>query len=112
MHHARGSLNTGLPTGKVVCEEPNSRMHHFVGCLEWKGKKYPLDSGNILLRGCKVRNTDTCYGLVVYAGTAALRGPGAHPAQVRGRAGWRRTLTSLAGSHKARPGRRMSAAMG
>ncbi|XP_060272469.1 phospholipid-transporting ATPase IK isoform X20 [Ovis aries] len=55
-------------TGKVVCEEPNSRMHHFVGCLEWKGKKYPLDSGNILLRGCKVRNTDTCYGLVVYAG--------------------------------------------
>ncbi|XP_061279430.1 phospholipid-transporting ATPase IK isoform X4 [Bos javanicus] len=54
--------------GKVVCEEPNSRMHHFVGCLEWKGKKYPLDSGNILLRGCKVRNTDTCYGLVVYAG--------------------------------------------
>ncbi|XP_040096073.1 phospholipid-transporting ATPase IK isoform X2 [Oryx dammah] len=54
--------------GKVVCEEPNSRMHHFVGCLEWKGKKYPLDSGNILLRGCKVRNTDTCYGLVIYAG--------------------------------------------
>ncbi|XP_065774598.1 phospholipid-transporting ATPase IK isoform X6 [Muntiacus reevesi] len=54
--------------GKVVCEEPNSRMHHFVGCLEWKGKKYPLDIGNILLRGCKVRNTDTCYGLVIYAG--------------------------------------------
>ncbi|XP_070321438.1 phospholipid-transporting ATPase IK isoform X2 [Odocoileus virginianus] len=54
--------------GKVVCEEPNSRMHHFVGCLEWKGKKYPLDIGNILLRGCKIRNTDTCYGLVIYAG--------------------------------------------
>ncbi|XP_037680228.1 LOW QUALITY PROTEIN: phospholipid-transporting ATPase IK [Choloepus didactylus] len=54
--------------GTVVCEKPNSRMHHFVGCLEWKGKKYPLDSGNILLRGCKIRNTDTCYGLVIYAG--------------------------------------------
>ncbi|XP_039104084.1 phospholipid-transporting ATPase IK isoform X2 [Hyaena hyaena] len=54
--------------GKVVCEEPNSRMHHFVGCLEWKGRKHPLDSGNVLLRGCKVRNTDTCYGLVIYAG--------------------------------------------
>ncbi|XP_076977406.1 phospholipid-transporting ATPase IK isoform X2 [Tamandua tetradactyla] len=54
--------------GKIVCEEPNSRMHDFVGCLEWKGKKYPLDSGNILLRGCKIRNTDTCYGLVIYAG--------------------------------------------
>uniref|UniRef100_A0A8D1CSJ8 Phospholipid-transporting ATPase n=1 Tax=Sus scrofa TaxID=9823 RepID=A0A8D1CSJ8_PIG len=54
--------------GKVVCEEPNSRMHHFVGCLEWEGKKYPLDSGNILLRGCRIRNTDTCYGMVIYAG--------------------------------------------
>nr|XP_019599505.1 PREDICTED: phospholipid-transporting ATPase IK isoform X2 [Rhinolophus sinicus] len=54
--------------GKVVCEEPNSRMHHFVGCLEWEGKKYPLDIGNILLRGCKIRNTNTCYGMVIYAG--------------------------------------------
>uniref|UniRef100_G3UAK1 P-type ATPase N-terminal domain-containing protein n=1 Tax=Loxodonta africana TaxID=9785 RepID=G3UAK1_LOXAF len=54
--------------GKVVCEKPNSRMHKFVGCLEWKGKRYSLDSGNILLRGCKIRNTNTCYGLVIYAG--------------------------------------------
>ncbi|XP_054574342.1 phospholipid-transporting ATPase IK [Eptesicus fuscus] len=54
--------------GKVVCEEPNSQMHHFMGCLKWKGEKYSLDSGNILLRGCKIRNTDTCYGLVIYAG--------------------------------------------
>ncbi|XP_045687365.1 phospholipid-transporting ATPase IK-like [Phyllostomus hastatus] len=54
--------------GKVVCEEPNSRMHYFMGRLEWEGKKYPLDSGNILLRGCKIRNTDTCYGMVIYAG--------------------------------------------
>ncbi|XP_034854084.1 phospholipid-transporting ATPase IK [Mirounga leonina] len=54
--------------GKVVCEEPNSRMHHFVGCLEWGGRKHPLDSGNVLLRGCRVRNTDTCYGMVIYAG--------------------------------------------
>ncbi|XP_023620450.1 phospholipid-transporting ATPase IK, partial [Myotis lucifugus] len=54
--------------GTVVCEEPNSQMHHFLGCLQWEGKKYSLDSGNILLRGCKIRNTDTCYGLVIYAG--------------------------------------------
>lgn len=45
-------------------------MHHFVGCLEWGGRKHPLDSGNVLLRGCRVRNTDTCYGMVIYAGTA------------------------------------------
>uniref|UniRef100_A0A8C7AGQ3 Phospholipid-transporting ATPase n=1 Tax=Neovison vison TaxID=452646 RepID=A0A8C7AGQ3_NEOVI len=54
--------------GKVVCEEPSSRLHHFVGCLDWDGRKHPLDSGNILLRGCRVRNTDTCYGMVIYAG--------------------------------------------
>ncbi|XP_019512724.1 PREDICTED: phospholipid-transporting ATPase IK [Hipposideros armiger] len=54
--------------GKVVCEEPNSRMHHFVGCLAWDGKKYSLDISNILLRGYKIRNTDTCYGMVIYAG--------------------------------------------
>ncbi|XP_054549002.1 phospholipid-transporting ATPase IK isoform X1 [Talpa occidentalis] len=68
-HHELTSLRKMASfQGKVVCEEPNSRMHHFVGCLEWKGKKYPLDSGNILLRGCKIRNTDTCYGMVIYAG--------------------------------------------
>ncbi|XP_069347947.1 phospholipid-transporting ATPase IK [Eulemur rufifrons] len=54
--------------GRVMCEEPNSRMHQFVGRLEWNGNMYPLDIGNILLRGCKIRNTDTCYGMVIYAG--------------------------------------------
>ncbi|XP_076775532.1 phospholipid-transporting ATPase IK isoform X2 [Arvicanthis niloticus] len=54
--------------GIVTCEEPNSRMHHFVGSLEWNSRKYPLDIGNLLLRGCKIRNTDACYGLVIYAG--------------------------------------------
>uniref|UniRef100_A0A8C8ZBS2 Phospholipid-transporting ATPase n=1 Tax=Prolemur simus TaxID=1328070 RepID=A0A8C8ZBS2_PROSS len=54
--------------GRVMCEEPNSRMHQFVGHLEWNGNMYPLDIGNILLRGCKIRNTDTCYGMVIYAG--------------------------------------------
>nr|XP_012610714.1 phospholipid-transporting ATPase IK-like [Microcebus murinus] len=54
--------------GRVMCEEPNSRMHQFVGRLEWNGKMYPLDIGNLLLRGCKIRNMDTCYGMVIYAG--------------------------------------------
>ncbi|XP_048196575.1 phospholipid-transporting ATPase IK [Perognathus longimembris pacificus] len=54
--------------GTVRCEDPNSRMHHFVGSLEWNNRKYPLDTGNLLLRGCKIRNTDACYGLVIYAG--------------------------------------------
>ncbi|KFP41603.1 putative phospholipid-transporting ATPase IK, partial [Chlamydotis macqueenii] len=54
--------------GRVTCEEPNSRMHGFTGTLEWRGETYPLDSERILLRGCKLRNTDVCYGLVIYAG--------------------------------------------
>lgn len=95
-----------LPIGKVVCEEPNSRMHHFMGHLKWEGKKYSLDSGNILLRGCKIRNTDTCYGMVIYAGTAALG-----PLQCElSWWGWARTLQSLGTSHEARPGCRVSAA--
>uniref|UniRef100_A0A8C2YQA1 Phospholipid-transporting ATPase n=1 Tax=Chinchilla lanigera TaxID=34839 RepID=A0A8C2YQA1_CHILA len=54
--------------GTVICEDPNSRMHQFVGSLEWKSKTYALDIGNLLLRGSKIRNTDACYGLVIYAG--------------------------------------------
>ncbi|NXW58006.1 AT8B3 ATPase, partial [Eurystomus gularis] len=54
--------------GRVTCEEPNSRMHSFTGTLEWRGETYSLDSERILLRGCKLRNTNVCYGLVIYAG--------------------------------------------
>nr|XP_056723681.1 phospholipid-transporting ATPase IK [Euleptes europaea] len=54
--------------GKVTCEEPNSRLHTFIGTLEWCGETYSLDSEQILLRGCRVRNTEVCYGLVIYAG--------------------------------------------
>ncbi|XP_054835635.1 phospholipid-transporting ATPase IK [Eublepharis macularius] len=54
--------------GKVTCEEPNSRLHNFIGTLEWRGETFPLDSDQILLRGCRIRNTEICYGLVIYAG--------------------------------------------
>ncbi|NWW49338.1 AT8B3 ATPase, partial [Pedionomus torquatus] len=54
--------------GEVTCEEPNSRMHSFTGTLEWRGQTYSLDSERLLLRGCKLRNTDVCYGLVIYTG--------------------------------------------
>ncbi|XP_041417491.1 phospholipid-transporting ATPase IK isoform X2 [Xenopus laevis] len=54
--------------GKVTCEEPNSNMHTFIGTLEWNGETYSLDNDCILLRGCKIRNTEACYGLVIYAG--------------------------------------------
>ncbi|NXE02152.1 AT8B3 ATPase, partial [Chaetorhynchus papuensis] len=54
--------------GRVTCEEPNSRMHSFTGTLRWRGRAHALDMDRILLRGCRVRNTALCYGLVLYAG--------------------------------------------
>uniref|UniRef100_A0A8C5TVG8 P-type ATPase N-terminal domain-containing protein n=1 Tax=Malurus cyaneus samueli TaxID=2593467 RepID=A0A8C5TVG8_9PASS len=54
--------------GRVTCEEPNSRMHSFTGTLRWRGRSHALDGERILLRGCRVRNTALCYGLVLYAG--------------------------------------------
>ncbi|KAM8939291.1 phospholipid-transporting ATPase IC-like [Pelodytes ibericus] len=54
--------------GVVTCEEPNVRLHKFVGILEWQGKTYSLNNENILLRDCRIRNTEICYGLVIYAG--------------------------------------------
>lgn len=34
----------------------------------WQGERYPLDLDNMLLRGCKIRNTEACHGLVIFAG--------------------------------------------
>ena len=34
----------------------------------WKGQSYSLDNEKILLRGCVLRNTQWCYGLVIFAG--------------------------------------------
>ncbi|KFU91213.1 putative phospholipid-transporting ATPase IK, partial [Chaetura pelagica] len=54
--------------GRVSCEEPTSRMHSFTGTLAWRGQTHGLDNQKLLLRGCRVRNTRLCYGLVIYAG--------------------------------------------
>lgn len=34
----------------------------------WQEERYPLDLDNMLLRGCKIRNTEECHGLVIFAG--------------------------------------------
>lgn len=36
--------------------------------MQWKNKTYALDNEKILLRGCLLRNTQWCCGLVVFAG--------------------------------------------
>uniref|UniRef100_A0A669ERU8 Phospholipid-transporting ATPase n=1 Tax=Oreochromis niloticus TaxID=8128 RepID=A0A669ERU8_ORENI len=54
--------------GEVVCEPPNNKLDRFSGTLYWREKKYSLTNQNMLLRGCVLRNTEACYGLVIFAG--------------------------------------------
>uniref|UniRef100_A0A8C9VF32 Phospholipid-transporting ATPase n=1 Tax=Scleropages formosus TaxID=113540 RepID=A0A8C9VF32_SCLFO len=55
-------------TGEVVCEPPNNKLDRFTGTLLWKDGKFPLDNGKLLLRGCVLRNTEWCFGMVIFAG--------------------------------------------
>lgn len=57
-----------LFAGEVVCEPPNNKLDRFCGTLHWKECKYALTNQNMLLRGCVLRNTESCYGLVIFAG--------------------------------------------
>uniref|UniRef100_A0A8C4DL60 Phospholipid-transporting ATPase n=1 Tax=Dicentrarchus labrax TaxID=13489 RepID=A0A8C4DL60_DICLA len=52
----------------IECEEPNNRLDKFTGMMQWQSERYPLELDNMLLRGCKIRNTEECHGLVVFAG--------------------------------------------
>lgn len=54
--------------GEVRCEPPNNRLDRFTGTLTYVGQKYSLDNEKILLRGCTLRNTDWCFGLVLFGG--------------------------------------------
>uniref|UniRef100_W5ML85 Phospholipid-transporting ATPase n=1 Tax=Lepisosteus oculatus TaxID=7918 RepID=W5ML85_LEPOC len=54
--------------GEVVCEPPNNKLDRFCGTLYWQENKYGLSNQNMLLRGCVLRNTESCYGLVIFAG--------------------------------------------
>ncbi|XP_069480865.1 probable phospholipid-transporting ATPase IM [Ambystoma mexicanum] len=54
--------------GEVACEPPNNKLDTFVGTLHWNNTKYSLSNLNILLRGCVLRNTEWCFGLVLFAG--------------------------------------------
>lgn len=55
-------------TALISCEEPNNRLDKFTGTMYWRNDRFPIDMDNILLRGCTVRNTEYCHGLVIYAG--------------------------------------------
>uniref|UniRef100_A0A8C2GC90 Phospholipid-transporting ATPase n=1 Tax=Cyprinus carpio TaxID=7962 RepID=A0A8C2GC90_CYPCA len=54
--------------GEVRCEPPNNRLDKFTGTLTMRGETFALDNERILLRGCTLRNTEWCFGLVVFGG--------------------------------------------
>ncbi|XP_053888563.1 phospholipid-transporting ATPase ID-like [Malaclemys terrapin pileata] len=54
--------------GEVKCEAPNNKLDKFTGTLTLHGEKFALDNEKMLLRGCTIRNTEWCFGLVIYAG--------------------------------------------
>lgn len=57
-----------LPPGEIICEAPNNNLTKFEGTLFWREQKYAIDNEKMLLRGCILRNTKWCFGLVVFAG--------------------------------------------
>jgi len=54
--------------GEIVCEPPNNNLEVFKGVLTFEGETYSLDKDKVLLRGCVLRNTTWCFGLVLFAG--------------------------------------------
>lgn len=61
-------LSFSLSQGEVRCEAPNNRLDRFTGTLTFTDQKYSLDNEKILLRGCTLRNTEWCFGLVLFGG--------------------------------------------
>uniref|UniRef100_A0AAX7T7C0 Phospholipid-transporting ATPase n=1 Tax=Astatotilapia calliptera TaxID=8154 RepID=A0AAX7T7C0_ASTCA len=55
-------------SGEVRCEPPNNRLDKFKGTLTLNGERYALNNDKVLLRGCTLRNTEWCFGLVIFGG--------------------------------------------
>ncbi|KAK6631413.1 hypothetical protein RUM44_005940 [Polyplax serrata] len=64
----QNDADLGEFNGEIICETPNNLLNKFEGTLSWNGKKYPLDNDKVVLRGCVLRNTQWCYGVVIFAG--------------------------------------------
>nr|XP_027204123.1 probable phospholipid-transporting ATPase IM [Dermatophagoides pteronyssinus] len=54
--------------GEINCEAPNNNLTKFEGVLKWHDEKFSLDNDKMLLRGCRLRNTKWCFGVVIFAG--------------------------------------------
>ena len=68
--------------GEFTTEPPNNVLSKFDGSFGWKKEGedkpqyYSFNENNVVLRGCRVRNTSWLNGLVVFAGNAEPRNSG------------------------------------
>jgi len=54
--------------GQILCERPNNAIYKFEGYMDTDGKKISLGADNMILRGCKLRNTEFVIGVTVFTG--------------------------------------------
>lgn len=54
--------------GDITCELPNAAIYKFEGTYKHPslGKPISLSAENLLLRGCKLRNTEYAYGITIF----------------------------------------------
>ncbi|XP_072313283.1 phospholipid-transporting ATPase VD isoform X2 [Eucyclogobius newberryi] len=54
---------------RIECENPNNNLCRFRGYMENpSGARVGLHNGNLLLRSCTIRNSESVVGIVIYAG--------------------------------------------
>jgi magnesium-transporting ATPase (P-type) len=54
--------------GEIQSEAPNENLGSYEGRLVVGGTVYPVGINNLLLRGAVLRNTEYCWGVVLYTG--------------------------------------------
>ena len=54
--------------GDVKCELPNAAIYKFEGTFKHPDlqQEISLSAENLLLRGCKLRNTEFAYGITIF----------------------------------------------
>ena len=58
-----------ITKAKIVCEKPNNAIYKFEGYMEMPdGSRISLGAENMILRGCKLRNTEEIYGITIFTG--------------------------------------------
>ena len=53
---------------ELIGEPPNNVLSKYEGVMKWRNETYALDNDKLLLRGCILRNTRWCYGIVIFTG--------------------------------------------